>query len=284
MATEVADVTEPVPAPAPVAAPARMSRLTLGIGVAGFAALLCAGGTVVYTSSHKSADVEMPAISAVASPPPPKLAPPPVSSTPDPASTMFSTAPKPAQGSAVASGRTSNSAATLPDFSLPAFDWNPPPPPELPAVDWSALMGQVAAANTASQAGAIIGPIAGTAGTVFAGTTSLVGDLILASAYNGNGMTAGVNPITALLSVIGAPAATTAAPNAFAALQSLPPIGLPPPPPAIGLPPPPDLMNPLGLPPPPDLMNPLGLPPPPPIGLPPPPNLNPLGLHVWPFF
>jgi hypothetical protein len=288
--SDVTDETEPIGSSEPPRA--RKFRLWPTVGGLGIVAVALAGALLIRNSidmtppkadSTTSAIAEAPAPEAPAPPPPPVPSPAPVAAK-----------PAPAYNSTAAYGQRSQSSATMPDFSMPAFDWTPPPPPELPPVDWSTLMNQVAAANTVGQAGAIVGPIAGTAGTIFAGASTLAGDLILASAYNGGGVNAGVDPISALLSVIGVPTATGAAPNALAALQSMPPLalppppnltnplGLPPPPPAIGLPLPPP---PIGLPPPPDPLNPLGLPPPPPPpGLPPPPNLNPLGLHLWPFF
>ncbi|CAN5645611.1 hypothetical protein BH09ACT8_BH09ACT8_41540 [soil metagenome] len=279
--SDVADVTEPIGIVAPPRA--RKFRLWPTVGGIGIVAVALAGALLIRNSIDMTPPENESTTSAIAAAPAPEAPAPP---TPAPAPAPLGATPMEAYNSNDAYGRTSQSSgASMPDFSMPAFDWTPPPPIDLPPVDWSTLMNQVAAANTVGQAGAIVGPIAGTAGTVFAGASTLAGDLILASAYNGNSLTGGADPITALLSVIGAPVANAAAPNALAGLQNLPPLALPPPPDLtnpLGLPPPPPL---IGLPPPPDLTNPLGLPPPPPpIGLPPPPNLNPLGLHLWPFF
>lgn len=201
----------------------------------------------------------------------------------------------------MAFGQTSQSAASIPDFSLPKIDWPTGDAPAVgwPNIDWNAVLAAPLAAQNAQQAGNIVGGVTGTAGSVFAGASSIVGDLILASAYNqNNGNIATLDPVSALLAVMAAPppdaAVATAVsrlqtlptlqmPDILAGLRSLPPIALPAPPDLTKLPPPPDLtkLPPLVLPPPPDLMSlpSISLPPPPSIGL---PSFGPP--HLWPFF
>ncbi|MET0702556.1 MAG: hypothetical protein ABWY93_23120 [Mycobacterium sp.] len=292
MATEVADDTELTPATGPFSG--RMSNIAMAIGGAGLVAFLAAGGLFVasYNGSHKTAPQQS-APSVVASAPAPAPEPP-AAPAPGPASTMFSTPPVPAHNSTTA--LASKTAGTMPDFSLPTIDWPTFDPPSTgwPTVDWQAVLTAPAQAQNANSAAnifsAIIGAASGTVGWIGNGTATVVGDLLLASAYNGgNG---GTDSLATLLSGMGA---SPQVPDLMAALQTLPPppdltklpsLTLPPPPDltklaplALALPPPPDLtkLPPLALPPPPDLTGLLfALPPPPSIGLP--------SLHLWPFF
>ena len=306
--TEVVDVAEPTPTT--WSSSPRNQRVAIAIGGAGLVALVAAIGLFIATYKYTDKPVAPAAPSVVASAPAPAPEPP---ATPaaSPAPAMFSTAPKPAQN-AMAFGATSQSAATLPDFSLPKIDWPGGGVPDfgVPTVDWSNLVNQVSAANNAQQAGNIVGGVTGTAGSVFSDASSIVGDLILASAYNqNNGNIASLDPVSALLAVMAAPppdAAVSAAvtrlqqlptptmPDFFAGLRNLPPIASPGAPDLTKLPPPPDLsgLSLLALPPPPDLtkLPPLALPPPPDlmslpsISLPPPPSIGLPSLHLWPFF
>jgi hypothetical protein len=291
MATEVVEADELTPAEDPPSN--RISTIAMAIGGAGLVAFLAAGGLFIatYNSSQQPAPQPKPAPSVAASAPAPAPEP-----APDPASTMFSVAPKPAQTAAPAA-LSSKSAATIPDFTMPTVDWPTfdPGAAGWPTVDWQAVLSAPAQAQNANSAAnvfsAIIGAASGTVGWIGNGTATVIGDLLLASAYNGgdNGTT---DSLATLLIGLGT---SPQAPDLMAALRALPPppdlTKLPP----LTLPAPPDLTKlaplALALPPPPDLtkLPPLQLPPPPDLtgllfALPPPPSIGFPSLHLWPFF